>query len=117
MTNKEAIEVFNHPTEHWTSEREEAISVAIKVLEKSEHYKWHDLRKDPTDLPDVNICRKLVFAWRGWYCDWQECGWFHNDKEEVKPYFSTDSKHRLIGDDFFEVYAWKYIEPIEEEKK
>ena len=32
-----------------------AIEEAIKVLEKTEEYKWHDLRKDPDDLPEEDF--------------------------------------------------------------
>ena len=30
-----------------------AIEEAIEVLKRAEKYKWHDLRKDPDDLPDI----------------------------------------------------------------
>lgn len=30
-----------------------AIEEAIEVLKRAEKYKWHDLRKDPDDLPEI----------------------------------------------------------------
>ena len=36
-----------------------AIEQAISALEKEERYKWHDLRKDPNDLPEVFIDYKV----------------------------------------------------------
>lgn len=30
-----------------------AIEEAIEALKRAEKYKWHDLRKDPDDLPDI----------------------------------------------------------------
>ena len=45
MTPKEAIEVFNNPTQHWTNEREQAITLAIEALEKQIPKKpAHDFR-------------------------------------------------------------------------
>ena len=31
----------------------EALFMAIKALEKADKYRWHDLRKNPDDLPEA----------------------------------------------------------------
>lgn len=56
MNNKEAIEILkkNKPT---CDTREcgkklcIAVDAAIEVLKKADKYRWHDLRKNPDDLP------------------------------------------------------------------
>lgn len=85
------------------------------AIEKAERYKWHDLRQNPNDLPDTNMLRQIMFAWHGSNgCEWRDCGWFYTDEQEEKPYFSRCDVHMFVGDGYREVYAWKYIEPIEE---
>ena len=37
-----------------------ATLMAIKALEKLEKYKWHDLRKNPNDLPNVETRVEIV---------------------------------------------------------
>ena len=52
MTYVEAIEAIksNYPPSNYTILRE-ALDMAMEVLEKEDKYRWHDLRKDPGDLP------------------------------------------------------------------
>lgn len=41
-----------------------------KLVDKKEKYKWHDLRKNPEDLPKENglfICVERIYSWG--YCD------------------------------------------------
>ena len=58
MTREEALEVFNHPTAHFTDEREEAIRVAIDAIEKLEDLKWlvesYPIRADHYDTKNGN---------------------------------------------------------------
>lgn len=43
-----------------------AYEIAIKALEKQEKYRWHDLRKDPDDLPDNENEVDIAFTtWNG----------------------------------------------------
>ena len=77
--------------------------MAIKALEKADKYRWHDLRKNPDDLPeaDGNSESEYVLAMTGtpeWYsCEW---AYYHHDKKLWSIYEQ-------------DVFAWRYIEPFE----
>ena len=84
----------------------EAWHMAIKALEKADKYRWHDLRKNPDDLPEADEYGRseFVFIMIGtpeWYsCDW---AYYHHGKRLWSTYEQN-------------VFAWRYIEPFEEEK-
>ena len=81
--------------------------MAIKALEKADKYRWHDLRKNPDDLPeaDGNSESEYVLAmigtpeWNSW-----EQAYYHHDKKLWSTYEQN-------------VFAWRYIEPFEEEEE
>lgn len=57
MTNKEAIDILKNTA--WLGTDNEikvypAVKMAIEALEKADKYRWHDLRKNPEDLPKHN---------------------------------------------------------------
>ena len=85
----------------------EAWHMAIKALEKADKYKWHDLRKNPDDLPEAiggSYVSEYVFVMIG-TPGWNNCEWAyykHNHKE-----WSTYEQN---------IIAWRYIEPFEEEE-
>lgn len=81
----------------------------VKAIKQAEKYKWHDLRKNPNDLPteyatvevvvstvmiyDIAIYRK-DYGFRPWYAEvFQDC--------------PEEWKH--------EVMAWRYVGPFESE--
>lgn len=114
MTNEEAIEVLqkNKPiadTRECGKELVEACNVAIEALEKADKYKWHDLRKDPKDLPKSDV-RYLCARWDYvsntvfydllWFCSGQWCHLDHR-REEICDYA---------------VVGWRYIEPFTEDE-
>ena len=76
-----------------------------KALEKADKYRWHDLRKNPDDLPEDNGYGKseyvlVMIGTPEWYsCDWAY--YSHNAKM-----WSTYEQN---------VFAWRYIEPFKEE--
>ena len=80
--------------------------MAIKALEKADKYRWHDLRKNPDDLPeaDGNSESEYVLAmigtpeWNSW-----EQAYYHHDKRLWSTYEQN-------------VFAWRYIEPFKEEE-
>ena len=80
--------------------------IVSKALEKSDKYKWHDLRKNPDDLPEADEYGRseFVFVMTGtpeWYsCEW---AYYHHDKKLWSIYEQ-------------DVFAWRYIEPFEENK-
>ena len=66
MTNKEAIEMFKAimkaeieriPSHCGVDRIDEILELnkcVIKALEKADKYRWHDLRKNPDDLPEAD---------------------------------------------------------------
>ena len=90
-----------------SSEFDDAIYTAIEALEKADKYRWHDLRKNPDDLPEA-ICggdeSEYVVVmigtpeWNSW-----EQAYYHHDKKMWSTYDQN-------------VFAWRYIEPFEEEE-
>lgn len=128
MTKKEAIEImarrifmskyeqaikvlkilYSDKFQQFTSsEFDDAIYVAIEALEKADKYRWHDLRKNPDDLPEAiggSYVSEYVFVMIG-TPGWNNCEWAyykHNHKE-----WSTYEQN---------IIAWRYIEPFKEEE-
>ena len=79
--------------------------IVSKALEKADKYRWHDLRKNPDDLPEADEYGRseFVFVMTGtpeWYsCEW---AYYHHDKKLWSIYEQ-------------DVFAWRYIEPFKEE--
>ena len=84
----------------------EAWDMAIEALEKADKYRWHDLRKNPDDLPEDNGYGESEYVlamigtpeWNGW-----EQAYYHHGKRLWSTYEQN-------------VFAWRYIEPFEESK-
>lgn len=112
MTNKEAIEQFKERlaiTDYRKQipEYYEAIEMAVDALEKADKYRWHDLRKNPDDLPEAigggyESDYVLVMIGTPEWNSWEQAYYHHG-----KRLWSTYEQ---------DVFAWRYIEPFEEEK-
>lgn len=123
MTNEEAIMLLNPSTrilalaeieyyngfrgkDAYIKAKEDACILAVEALEKADKYRWHDLRKNPDDLPEADEYGRseFVFVMTGtpeWYsCEW---AYYHHDKKLWSIYEQ-------------DVFAWRYIEPFEENK-
>ena len=111
MTNKEAIEQLKERlaiTDYRKQipEYYEAIEMAVEALEKADKYRWHDLRKNPDDLPeaigggesDYVLVMIGTPEWNSW-----EQAYYHHGKRLWSTYEP-------------DVFAWRYIEPFEENK-
>lgn len=123
MKNKEAIMLLNPITkalalaeiEYYHGFRgqeacikaiEDACILAVEALEKADKYRWHDLRKNPDDLPEADEygCSEYVLVmigtpeWNSW-----EQAYYHHDKKLWSTYEQN-------------VFAWRYIEPFKEEE-
>ena len=82
--------------------------MAIKALEKANKYRWHDLRKNPDDLPEGFECGYeseyvLVMIGTPEWNSWEQAYYHHG-----KRLWSTYEQN---------VFAWRYIEPFEEEEE
>ena len=90
------------------SDTGKAIDAAIKALEKANKYRWHNLRKNPDDLPEADEygCSEYVLVMIG-TPEWDNHEWAyynHNTRMWSIPFCEQD------------VFAWRYIEPFEEEE-
>ena len=112
MTPQEVIDILKMFTTDkfqrcTSSEFDDAIYVAIEALEKADKDRWHDLRKNPDDLPEAiggSYVSEYVLVMIG-TPGWNNCEWAyykHNHKE-----WSTYEQN---------IYAWRYIELFEEEE-
>ena len=115
MTNKGAIKELKYsiePNQGFMECRtgtisEEAIKMAIEALEKADKYRWHDLRKNPDDLPEADEygCSEYVLIMIG-TPEWDNHEWAYynyNTKGWSTPFYEQN------------VLAWRYIEPCEGE--
>ena len=81
--------------------------MAIKALEKADKYRWHDLRKNPDDLPEAigggyESEYVLVMIGTPEWNSWEQAYYHHGKK-----LWSTYDQN---------VFAWRYIEPFKEEE-
>ena len=110
MKPEEAIETikiaiaeveWNYPIDYTV-----AFEEAIKALEKADKYRWHDLRKNPDDLPEAigggdESEYVLVMIGTPEWNSWEQAYYHHGKK-----LWSTYEQN---------VFAWRYIEPFKEE--
>ena len=122
MTNKDAMIIFtaimkrmidNFPSKfaleigiNGIDDILELNKIFIDALEKADKHKWHDLRKNPDDLPEDNGYGKseYVLVMIG-TPEWYSCEW---------AYYSHNAKMWSIYEQ--NVFAWRYIEPFKEEE-
>ena len=80
--------------------------IVSKALEKADKYRWHDLRKNPDDLPegfegsyesDYVLVMIGTPEWNSW-----EQAYYHHGKRLWSTYEQN-------------VFAWRYIEPFKGE--
>ena len=111
MTNKEAIEQLKERLaitdyRQQIPEYYEAIEMAVEALEKADKYRWHDLGKNPDDLPEADGNSESDYVlvmigtpeWNSW-----EQAYYHHGKRLWSTYDQN-------------VFAWRYIEPFKEEE-
>lgn len=84
---------------------EQGLNLIKGAIEKQNKYRWHDLRKDPNDLPSVGKYLVKIMCELG---EWYEL----NDFTETKNWIYIDFYHQEDATDC--VVAWREIEPFEE---
>ena len=130
MTNEEAIKMFkaiimaeiDRLPSHYDAEIGEDVydstskvnellelnKIVSKALEKADKYRWHDLRKNPDDLPEADEygCSECVLAVTG-APEWGDYEWayYHHNTTMWSTPFCVQN-----------VFAWRYIEPFKENK-
>ena len=127
MTNEEAIKMFkgiimaeiDRLPHHYDAEVGEYVydstskvnellqlnKIVSKALKKADKYRWHDLRKNPDDLPEDNGYGESDYVlvmigtpeWNSW-----EQAYYHHGKRLWSTYEQN-------------VFAWRYIEPFKGE--
>ena len=129
MTNEEAIKMFkaiiiaeidrlpyhyDEEVDYYvyddTSKVDELLQlnkIVSKALKKADKYRWHDLRKNPDDLPEAigdgyESDYVLVMIGTPEWNDWEQAYYHHGKK-----LWSTYEQN---------VFAWRYIEPFKEEE-
>ena len=124
MTNEEAIMLLNPSTrilalaeieyyngfrgkDAYIKAKEDACILAVEALKKADKYRWHDLRKNPDDLPkaDEYGCSEYVLVMIG-TPEWNNHEWAyynHNTRMWSTPFYEQN------------VFAWRYVEPFKEE--
>ena len=128
MTNEEAIKMFKaiimeeigRLPHHYDAEVDDVVyddissvdeilqlnKIISKALKKADKYRWHDLRKNPDDLPEADGNSESDYVlvmigtpeWNSW-----EQAYYHHGKRLWSTYEQN-------------VFAWRYIEPFEEEE-
>ena len=108
MTNKEAKKIMDNLIYLYRplGNSLKAWHMAIKALEKADKYRWHDLRKNPDDLPEAigggdESEYVLVMIGTPEWNSWEQA-YYHHDKKMWSTYEQN-------------VFAWRYIEPFKEE--
>ena len=126
MTNEEAIKKFkaiimaeiDRLPHHYDAEVDDVVyddiskvdeilqfnKIVSKALKKANKYRWHDLRKNPDDLPEADGNEESDYVlvmigtpeWNSW-----EQAYYNHDKKLWSTYEQN-------------VFAWRYIEPFEE---
>lgn len=110
MTYKEAFGIqtisYAHNTPH--ENFEEAREKLFEACWKADKYRWHDLRKDPTDLPEVGKPFVYAFYTKGSTADIPLYNSAMGFEYEVKCMENQ-------GNGYAEYIAWMYFEPFESE--
>lgn len=78
----------------------ETYEAALKALENEERYRWHDLRKDPRDLPREDGEYMIVYRWKG-----------NKTGVTVETYLHVDGFHTPPD---YPCIAWRETDPFTE---
>lgn len=80
--------------------------VVQELIDKQEKYRWHDLRKDPNDLPNESLGCLVCMSKNGY-----SPHWFASYNKERECWLDGIDWGRKLD----KVIAWKYIEHFEDE--
>ncbi len=93
-----------------------------EMLEECEKYRWHDLRKDPKDLPDdertVTVMAKMFCPWDDEFRFFElKMNYCHKILRTGKVFGWKVGYPYFFNFETDEVIAWREIEPFEEDKE
>ena len=139
---REITDIYNNAVQYHDDISNTAFNMAIEALEKADilwgedfdswydrykfnmnalndyettnkKYKWHDLRKNPDDLPKFNgkEIEVMFLTAHGFY----NIGYYGENGHYRDKYF-RNSRDAYEGYDTHCVVAWREIEPLEEEE-
>lgn len=101
MRRTEAVNILKRMLKNSTNPKEiEALQLAIKDLDARYFYRWHDIRKNSEDLPEIGSEIVYMFSYT----------------EYGQRRKKSTNTHVYTGPDFFEDYediryiAWRYLE-------
>lgn len=90
--------------------RYEEHKMVAELIEKADKYRWHNIRKNPNDLP--NTYNQVLVCWRGGSSKWYDV-MFYNDEKRLFERLDEE-QHCIIGDERFceygEVIGWREID-------
>lgn len=92
------------------------MDIVKKACIKADKYRWHDLRKNPKDLPRQNV--QVLCAWQGGTRLWTDTFFYHT--EPRKHFRRGDTQVSIVGTEKFseegQIVKWKYIDLEEVEE-
>lgn len=97
--------------EEATAQDAHRLATLRELIEKQEKYKWHDLRKNPEDLPEVGKAITYLFE-VDYGCMVRRIYNSTTATYDGKYHFA---KRKCNGNTYTYI-AWKYIEPFEEDE-
>ncbi len=113
---------FKNDESEEVAEAIDFMQTAVKALEKSFVYRWHDLRKNPDDLPtDEDVMYECVLenhiydaSYPAFYFDtYRKSFGYQNNVYSIAN--GADDFVTLEELEYERVIAWREIEPFEEE--
>ena len=119
MTNKEAKKIMDNLIYLYRplGNSLKAWHMAIKALEKADKYRWHDLRKNPDDLPEDEYVEVMTDEHNDIPFSIQYDDAIMQFGEKRIPLGYVDSIFiEWDAERLGEIIAWRYIEPFEEEE-
>ena len=107
MTYKEAAKVLDRiqDEENWSCKAYDALQLAIETIHTADKYSWHDLRKNPDDLPEKEGLYAVTVRYD---TELTEIGF--GCYENMYGYSSGWS---ALMPNYGSIIAWKEIEPFE----
>lgn len=113
MTDEEKAEKYVNT--HCCYYRQDFIRTYLDGLAEGRKEKWHDLRKEPNDLPNPNTSVLICFRFEKWTTTY--IAYYRPAMKKWQTYNLLEAQREPITDDYIdskEVIAWCEIPKFEE---